>query len=262
MPTVTLQSIFIGQCGVKEAQFMLYTVASENEQMLTIEKEDGAKVIIYKDSMFSLLDKVSKKEARYVLNAFDRIGARELSISRFVMGDATDANSKESFFTGINHVMNHYYDEELIDGRYLNEKGQLCKKDAAGRELWIDYERVSGTRTHNSGYIQKYPQRNNNYPIPEASQVSIVKEVIRTAPKMKVSEWLNTPMEDLLSKEDKALADQRKLKREARSKKKGLLFREALNQKNMDKKRLTQWLEQKSKKAIDDAIYGIQLDLI
>ena len=263
LPIITYQSVVVDTCGtiqkVFEQQELL--VETETNFVVTHEKNGGTSVtVIHKDPMFN--NSVHDYNLGEFIPMISSGGGLFFSCRRYVLGDATNDKAQAECFEAINKMLKLPYNTTLTDGCYLNSTGQLCKKDSLGRELFIDYVTVEATNTETAGYAQKYPERDNNCPIPPHQIPMPIKPVIITPPKMTVNEWLNTPMMDLLDDEGKALALERKAAREQRNIINGIRFREKLERQILNKQRFEAWSKQKQEQAIIEAKYGIQLSLI
>ena len=265
MPIITLQRVLVDRLGTQHTHFTAFE-AIENCEKKVVINTDGSRTTLYKDSIFMFAASISEEGLTnsHVLNTLIKIGGGIDSFlySRFVLGDATSAYDQERFFGDINKDLEYLYGKDGMEGYYLNKTGCWCNTDENGNELVVNYIRVPATSTHASGYAHKHPERTNNYPVPSHLAVRQHITVKPSAPKMSVNDWLNTPMEELLSDDEKALAMQRGIEKDAKLRRKGLLFRNRLERLNEDKARFALWKVQQAQKAADEEIYGTQLELI
>lgn len=263
LPVITYQSVVVDTCGTIAKCFELQEVVVEAETnfVVTHEKNGANSVtVIHKDPMFN--DSVYDYNLGEFVPLMTASGGLFFVCRRYVLGDATDAQSQAECFAAINKIMGMPYNEILTDGCYLNSTGQLCKKDESGRELFIDYTTVKATATETAGYVQTYPERDNNCPIPSHQLPMAIKPVVITPPKMTVDEWLDIPMMDLLDDEGKALALERAAEREQRHINNGIRFREKLDKQILSQARYEAWTKEKQEQSVVEAKYGIQLSLI
>lgn len=260
---VTFQSVVVNTTGTIELCFETQEVVSDNETNLVVpslKQDSRSTTVIHKDSMFN--DNIYD----YSLGEFKKIMSVDYGLffyyRRYVLGEATNDKAKAECFAAVNNILNLPYNRAKANGYYLNDTGQLCKKDELGNELFVDYVRLQQTNTTTSGYAQKYPDRKNNYPIPRHRLPTTIKPVVITRPKMTVDEWLDTPLEDLLDDKDRARIKEARAKREQYHIDNGLRFVAMRDQKLSNKKRLEAWRKQKQEQADIEAKYGIQLSLI
>lgn len=255
--TVTRQRIVFNSTGTKHIIFDVQKIIEQSEFSWTVLNSKGSKTIIYKDSMFAQrLHKVINTISIFAINEKDF----HFDLTRYVLGDATHNADKAEYFSAINILINNYFYKEAVNNHYLNNDGQVCKKDQAGFELVIDYVFLSSTSKYHASLTYKYPEKSNNYPIPASKQPLLIKktEVVITAPKMSVNEWLNTPLESLMSDEQLTQAAQNKLKREQRCINNGLWLRSVINRTKIDKQRL---IDYQAKKELEQQS-GFQLPLM
>ena len=258
---LTFQSIVIDGLGAKVA-FKPVAVCSDDECSFTVKLDgkDGLIThIVNKDAMFQ------NGFDEYNLGDFKKViwidNSACFHLSRFVLGDATDDKSKAECFSAANEIISMYHHKDCVEGLYLNASGVLCKKDVSGVELLIEYTAVPPTTDTTYGWVQKQPERANNYPIDSSKKVKSRTEridVISNPPKMSVQEWLNSDMEDLMTDSDRVRAEKSRVMREKDLELKRKLRKIATEQKHLNKKRLESWKAQKAK----DALHGQQLSLI
>lgn len=263
LPVITYQTVVVDTCGTIAKCFELQEVVTETETNFVVthaNKEANAVTVIHKDSMFN--DSVYDYNLGEFIPLMTARGGLFFVCRRYVLGDATDAKSQAECFAAINDLLGMPYNKEVSDGCYLNSTGQLCKKDEDGRELFIDYITVKATDTTTAGYAQRYPERDNNCPIPSHQLPMAIKPVVITPPKMTVDEWLDIPMMDLLDDEGKALALERAAEREQRHINNGIRFREKLDKQILSQVRYEAWTKEKQEQSVVEAKYGIQLSLI
>lgn len=263
---ITLQSITVDATGTKEVLLELREVLEDNEcKFIVATKDDRFTVshVVNKDPMFQ------ESGTEYNLGEFTKVvwrkGGFYFHFSRYVLGDATTAAAKLDFIKDVNKELGAYYYKKLANGFYINSRGTLCKKDAVGTELVVDYIVVSRTEHNSYGWAYRHPERINNYPIPENRTVKPLTaraEVVINPPVMSFNKWLETDLEDLMSESEKARVSKSKANLDEDSEIRSRWMKERREVAIANQKRLVVWHKEKAKKIMDNEVFGEQLALI